>query len=56
MHTLTVSKADEDLESASVSPTFRRARMHLLPTCYMSLGHQMNYEDRDTLHFTSMFV
>ena len=37
MRTLTVSEADEDLES----PTFRRAKMHLLPTCYMSLGHQI---------------
>ena len=36
--------------------TFRRAKMHLLPTWDISLGHQMNSEDRDTLHFTSMFV
>ena len=56
MRTLTGPEADEDLESASVTPTFRRARMHLLPTWDISLGHQMNSEDRDTLHFTSMFV
>ena len=35
MHTLTVSKADEDLESASVSPTFRRAKLHLLPSAHL---------------------
>ena len=46
MHTLTGPEDDEDLESAAVSPTFRRAKMHLLPTWYMSLGHEMNYEDR----------
>ena len=56
MHTLTGPEDDEDLESAAVSPTFRRAKMHLLPTCYISLGHQMNSEYRDTLHFTSMYV
>ena len=56
MHTLTGPEDDEDLESASVTPTFRRAKMHLLPTWDISLGHQMNSEDRDTLHFTSMFV
>ena len=54
--TLTWPEDDEDLESASVTPTFRRAKMHLLPTWDISLGHQMNSEDRDTLHFTSMFV
>ena len=41
MRTLTVSEDDEDLESASVTPTFRRARMHLLPTWDISLGHQI---------------
>ena len=56
MRTLTGPEDDEDLESAAVSPTFRRAKMHLLPTWDISLGHQMNSEDRDTLHFTSMFV
>ena len=35
MHTLTVSKADEDLESAAVSPTFRRAKLHLLPSAHL---------------------
>ena len=35
MHTLTVSKADEDLESAAVCPTFRRAKLHLLPSAHL---------------------
>ena len=46
MHTLTGDEDDDDLESASVSPTFRRAKMHLLPLYYISLDHEMTYEER----------
>ena len=35
MHTLTGPEDDEDLESAAVSPTFRRAKLHLLPSAHL---------------------
>ena len=46
MHTLTGDEDDDDLDSAAVSPTFRRARMHLLPLYYINLGHEMSYLER----------
>ena len=46
MHTLTGEEDDNDLDSTSVSPTFRRAKMHLLPTYYLSFSHEMSYTER----------
>ena len=35
MRTLTGPEDDEDLESAAVCPTFRRAKLHLLPSAHL---------------------
>jgi len=46
MHTLTGDEDDDDLDSTSVSPTFRRAKMHMSSLYYLSFSHEMSHEER----------
>ena len=46
MHTLTGDEDDDAVDPTSISPTFRRAKMHLLPNYYISLTHEMSYTER----------